>query len=171
MRALPCILLPLVAAAPSALACSDVGVCTVSDRTGTPLHVRQLPGGPILAILRNGQKLTVHEHMIHNGKRWAHVATYNPLEQLQGGWIYKSHIQCTREDGEEICTVGDPTGTPLNVRDSPNGRSLGTLANGDRIRIHEQKPHHGRLWARIQRFSEDNIIGFVFDDYLKCEEH
>jgi hypothetical protein len=29
-----------------------------------------------------------------------------------------------------VCTVGDPTGTPLNVRGQPNGTILGALHNG-----------------------------------------
>ena len=32
-------------------------------------------------------------------------------------------------DGDR-CKVTDPTGTPLNVRDGPNGKVIGTLANG-----------------------------------------
>ena len=37
-------------------------------------------------------------------------------------------------DGDR-CKVTDPTGTPLNVRDGPNGKVIGTLANGALVAI------------------------------------
>ena len=39
----------------------------------------------------------------------------------------------------ERCKVTDPTGTPLNVRQSPNGKIIGTLANGD-VRASSSNP-------------------------------
>ena len=32
-----------------------------------------------------------------------------------------------------VCIVSDPTGTPLNVRATPNGRIIGSLSNGTRV--------------------------------------
>jgi hypothetical protein len=37
------------------------------------------------------------------------------------------------------CKVTDPTGTPLNVRSEPNGKIVGTLANGTLVSITEYK--------------------------------
>ena len=34
------------------------------------------------------------------------------------------------------CKVTDPTGTPLNVRSAPNGKIIGTLANGTLVCDH-----------------------------------
>jgi hypothetical protein len=45
----------------------------------------------------------------------------------------------------ERCKVTDPTGTPLNVRDSPNGKITGTLAHKTK------KP-----------------IGWVFREFVSC---
>lgn len=39
----------------------------------------------------------------------------------------------------ERCKVTDPTGTPLNVRQSPNGKIIGTLANGTFVIIVDSK--------------------------------
>jgi hypothetical protein len=38
---------------------------------------------------------------------------------------------------EEVCKVTDPTGTPLNVRDVPNGRIINQLKNGKEVYILE----------------------------------
>ena len=41
--------------------------------------------------------------------------------------------------GGDRCKVTDPTGTPLNVRDGPNGKVISTLANGALVAIVEYK--------------------------------
>ena len=44
----------------------------------------------------------------------------------------------------------DPTGTPLNVRASPNGKIVGTLANGALVAIVESKDAaNGKPWVKI----------------------
>lgn len=73
-------------------------------------------------------------------------------------------------DGPPVCTVVDPTGTPLNIREEPNGKILGTWANGVRVRPYDEKSHNGKLWYAVERIADDNAIGWVFDPYLKCEE-
>ena len=58
------------------------------------------------------------------------------------------------------CKVTDPTGTPLNVRDTPNGKKVGTLRNGTKvIMTGDSTDSKGRLlgfgllerWATAQR--------------------
>jgi hypothetical protein len=73
-------------------------------------------------------------------------------------------------EGPPICTVVDPTGTPLNVREEPNGTILGTWDNGVRVRPYESVTHNGKTWRAVERFSDDNAIGWVFDPYLNCAE-
>jgi hypothetical protein len=49
----------------------------------------------------------------------------------------------------ERCKVTDPTGTPLNVRESPKGKIIGTLANGTFVTIVEFKnAANGKPWSR-----------------------
>lgn len=36
---------------------------------------------------------------------------------------------------EQVCQVTDPTGTPLNVRATPNGKVIKTLKNGRKVFI------------------------------------
>lgn len=160
-------LLVLAAVVPAALACEGPPVCTVIDPTGTPLNVRAGPNGEILSTLRRGTKVEFIEHREHKGQRWALVAQYGE----SWGYVFGDYLKCDGADAlGEICTVADPTGTPLNIRETPNGTILGTWDNGVRVRPYEQVSHNGKLWYAVERFADDNAVGWVFDAYLGCEE-
>jgi hypothetical protein len=64
-------------------------------------------------------------------------------------------------DGDR-CKVTDPTGTPLNVRDGPNGK--GTLANGALVAIVEYKEaDNGKTLGQDRRSQDekaDRRLGF-----------
>src|SRR5262245_53328261 len=67
----------------------------------------------------------------------------------------------------EVCTVADPSGTPLNVRAQPkqNGSILGALNNDTSVVV---KGRRGQ-WANIV----PNIAGrsgWVWAEYLSCGE-
>jgi hypothetical protein len=150
-----------------ALACDGPPVCTVVDPTGTPLNVRAGPNGTILTSLKRGAKVEVVEHKEHDGKRWALVGRYSEA----WGYVFGAYLKCEGEDEMgRICTVADPTGTPLNIREEPNRKILGTWANGVRVRPYEEKKLNGKVWYAVERLADDNAIGWVFDPYLKCEE-
>jgi len=60
------------------------------------------------------------------------------------------------------CIVTDPTGTPLNIRATPNGAIVGTLRNGVPVDIKSTVyDSGGRLWANIG-------IGWVFREFISC---
>jgi hypothetical protein len=66
------------------------------------------------------------------------------------------------------CTVADPTGTPLNVRDSPQGNILTTLPNNVRVRaVEARNDYKGSSWSRIVD-SAGNSLGWVITRYLDC---
>lgn len=162
-----CLLVPLLMSPAAALACGGPPVCTVVDPTGTPLNVREGPNGPILTSLKRGALVEIVEHREHEGSRWALVGSYAEA----WGWVFGAYLVCSGEDAMgRICTVADPTGTPLNVREEPNGPILGTWDNGVRVRPYEERTHNGKLWYAVERLAEDNAIGWVYDPYLKCEE-
>ncbi|HXG78393.1 MAG TPA: SH3 domain-containing protein [Methyloceanibacter sp.] len=70
---------------------------------------------------------------------------------------------------EERCYVTDPTGTPLNVRDSPNGRIIGTLPDGKFVSvIKKAKAANGKPWALVAELDTKERIGWVFYLYLSC---
>ncbi|MEI2300089.1 SH3 domain-containing protein [Ensifer sp. MJa1] len=67
---------------------------------------------------------------------------------------------------ETRCTVADPTGTPLNVRDAPNGRVVMTLSNGAKLRKTGEREHKGKRWSLVA--NEAGALGWVFSAYLDC---
>jgi uncharacterized protein YgiM (DUF1202 family) len=153
--------------ATASIACDGAPICTVVDPTGTPLNVRAGPNGKILSTLKKGSKVEFIEHQEKDGKKWALVARYGE----SWGYVFGDYLKCTGSDDiGEICTVSDPTGTPLNIREQPNGNILGTWANGVRVRPYDEKMLKGKSWVAVEQLAEDNKAGWVFDPYLKCEE-
>ena len=70
---------------------------------------------------------------------------------------------------QERCRVMDPTGTPLNVRASPNGGVIGSLRNGVLVSIREiTTDGRGRPWALIAQFESGRRIGWVFREFIAC---
>lgn len=72
---------------------------------------------------------------------------------------------------EQVCQVTDPTGTPLNVRDSPNGNVINALRNGREVYILETADdEQGRPWAKIAGYYEGNyrIWGWVIREFISC---
>lgn len=69
---------------------------------------------------------------------------------------------------ETNCIVGDPTGTPLNVRASPNGPIRGALNNMTTVRLLDSvTDDRGRRWALVEPL-EGGKTGWVFRNYVKC---
>lgn len=66
------------------------------------------------------------------------------------------------------CQVLDPTGTPLNVRTSPDGNIVGALSNGLRVVILDHTSRRGKDWVYIGRANDRAPIGWVFESYLNC---
>jgi hypothetical protein len=70
---------------------------------------------------------------------------------------------------EPPCTVTDPTGTPLNVRDGPNGTITGTLSNGAAVTIAESKvADNGKPWVKVVDAETVRPIGWVFREFVSC---
>ncbi|MFB2879815.1 hypothetical protein [Floridanema aerugineum] len=72
---------------------------------------------------------------------------------------------------ETICKVTDPTGTPLNVRDRPNGNVVNTLRNGRQIRIDQlAEDEQGRTWAKVGSFQNGKyrVWGWVIREFVSC---
>jgi hypothetical protein len=68
----------------------------------------------------------------------------------------------------QICQVSDPSGTPLNVRATPNGNKVGTLNNDDLVTILDQASDRaGKAWVYVGR-EDRSPIGWVYRDYIRC---
>jgi uncharacterized protein YgiM (DUF1202 family) len=69
------------------------------------------------------------------------------------------------------CKITDPTGTPLNVRASPNGRIVGKVRNGTVVYIEANaSDRNGKAWARIGTYRGRRyvILGWVFREFISC---
>lgn len=70
----------------------------------------------------------------------------------------------------ETCVVEDPTGTPLNVRSTPNGPIRGALHNGALVEVLDTTSDTlGASWAYIVP-REGGKRGWVYESYLRCSE-
>jgi hypothetical protein len=79
---------------------------------------------------------------------------------------------------ESQCRVADPTSTLLNVRTTPGGHVVETLANGSLVTILDQTSVRGRIWVYIGLLPERDELaegdkrivptGWVYRDYLDC---
>ena len=73
-----------------------------------------------------------------------------------------------------VCSVADPTGTPLNVRDGPGTDAAVTdrLRNGTSVYVMKlAKDARGRQWALVELNGGPDggeIPGWVFTAYLRC---
>jgi hypothetical protein len=73
----------------------------------------------------------------------------------------------------KVCKVTDPTSTPLNVRDQPNGRVINTLKNGREVNIEAiTNDSKGRSWAKVGGYykGEYKIWGWVLREFISCYE-
>ena len=67
------------------------------------------------------------------------------------------------------CIVSDPTGTPLNVRASPQGPIMSTIPNGANVRItNTTRDYKGQPWAYIVGWENGRQIGWVFREFVSC---
>jgi cytochrome c oxidase assembly protein Cox11 len=66
-----------------------------------------------------------------------------------------------------ICKVTDPTGTALNVRQTPNGAVIGIVKNGRRVNVvGSGKDAQGRPWSKIR--GQSGAVGWVLREFVSC---
>jgi hypothetical protein len=61
--------------------------------------------------------------------------------------------------GDGPCIAADPTGTPLNVRSSPNGRIIGALHNDEQVVIVGNAQANGKKVAPCHPGIRQNWLG------------
>jgi uncharacterized protein YraI len=67
------------------------------------------------------------------------------------------------------CMVSDPTGTPLNMRESPNGRIVGTLRNGVFVTLRDVVEVRGKRWAELAWDRPGGTV-YVLREYVSCRQ-
>lgn len=71
----------------------------------------------------------------------------------------------------EQCVIFDPSGTPLNVRNEPNGPILRTVPNGMQVDIIKEvavQKNTIELWSFIADSLNGAQLGWVFSPYIRC---
>ncbi|WLT38798.1 SH3 domain-containing protein [Synechocystis sp. B12] len=82
-------------------------------------------------------------------------------------------LTATPSQAKEICKVTDPTGTPLNVRESPNGKVINALRNNREVEILEiDFDQQGRPWAKVASYYQGRyrVWGWVIREFISCYE-
>lgn len=179
MKRAACAAFCLIVTSSAALACGGAPICTVKDPTGTPLNIRQSPSGKVIGTAKNGTKLEFIDHQTINGQKWARVGRYDAASSaldVDSAYVFGPFLKCEKPmasampDATVLCTVADPTGSPLNLRTDANGQIVGTVRNGTKLRVNTVKTVDGKPWAMVERMGSDNAVGWVFDANLKCEQ-
>jgi hypothetical protein len=67
------------------------------------------------------------------------------------------------------CRVMDPTGTPLNIRDQPNGVIIGAVRNGRLVtRLRSSQDERGRPWSYVADRDTGEPLGWVYREFIAC---
>ncbi|OOR89959.1 hypothetical protein B0181_05760 [Moraxella caviae] len=68
----------------------------------------------------------------------------------------------------QSCRVADPTGTPLNVRASVQGKVIGKLPNRKVVHVLDYDyDSKGRTWAYVS-YDSGRRSGWVFREFIAC---
>ena len=69
-----------------------------------------------------------------------------------------------------LCEIMDPTGTPLNVRASPNGHIVGTLQNGVQVSVLDRVVDRKKqAWVYVGHSEDQSPIGWVYREFIACK--
>ncbi|HIK28584.1 MAG: SH3 domain-containing protein [Oscillatoriaceae bacterium SKW80] len=147
--------------------------CRRVKTSGNPLNVRSSPNGTIIGTLANGTIVTI-EGNASNG--WVMISS------PQKGMVFEQYLtscdanttttttQTTATQtkpettAQGMCRRVKTAGAPLNVRSSPNGAIIGTVANGTEVTVEKNV---NNAWVMISSPQK----GMVFTAYLvPCSE-
>ncbi len=74
---------------------------------------------------------------------------------------------------ERVCNVTDPTGTPLNIRDEPNGKIINKLRNDREVYITRTTyDNKERPWVYLEGYykGEYRQWGWAIREFVSCYE-
>ena len=78
-------------------------------------------------------------------------------------------VGLTAASAQDRCLVMDPTGTPLNVRATPNGQIVGTLNNGYQVTVLDRtSDRRGKSWVYVGNYENNKPIGWVAREFIAC---
>lgn len=87
--------------------------------------------------------------------------------------FFSMALTTTVAHAETVCKVMDPTGSPLNIRQSPNGKVVNKLKNGREVYITNLSyDNKNRPWAYIEGYYKGDYRywGWAYREFLSCYE-
>ena len=127
-------------------------------------NVRSTPDGKIVATLLKGERFEILERKTVSGREWGRCSkgwvclrTYVKLEEVTVTNNNSSTNNNTNNGSSNTTTTVTKTyatvvGTDsLNIRVTPDGTICGSLKEGEKVEILEQKTVNGRLWGRCSK--------------------
>jgi hypothetical protein len=95
--------------------------------------------------------------------------TLAPLTAIGFNSIFTHPTLARGADFGKICTVKDPTGTPLNIRQQPNGKIIGKLDNGTQVEVlRDRTDRNGKVWIQVSADDSETVRGYVLRKFLNC---
>lgn len=94
-----------------------------------------------------------------------------------GAWVFGAvfagalMLTSGTAQADSLCTVTDPTNTPLNIRATPYGRILTSVSNGTQVEVqYYDTDSKGRLWAYVSVLRGRQVVheGWVIREYISC---
>jgi hypothetical protein len=85
--------------------------------------------------------------------------------------VILNYADVVKAQDNGVCKVTDPTGTPLNVRSSPNGKIINQLKTGKVVEILTiSVDSKGRSWAFIGGYYNGKYRewGWVYREFISC---
>lgn len=123
-------------------------------------NVRSAPDGKIVGKLLKGERFEILERKTVDGREWGRCSkgwvclrTYVKLEEVTVNNTGSSGSQSGSSSNTTTTkTYATVVGTDsLNIRVTPDGTVCGSLKEGSRVEILEQKTVNGRLWGRCSK--------------------
>lgn len=86
-------------------------------------------------------------------------------------FIFAVTIGMSAAHAGRVCKVTDPTGTPLNVRDEPNGKVINKLRNEREVYITETAyDYRNRPWVYLEGYYQGDYRqwGCAIREFVSC---
>lgn len=122
-------------------------------------NVRSTPNGKIVGKLMKGDRFEILERKTVDGREWGRCSkgwvclrTYVKVEEVKVNNTGSSGTQSGGTTTTTSKTYATVVGTDsLNIRVTPDGAVCGSLKEGTKVEIFEQKTVNGRLWGRCSK--------------------
>lgn len=85
--------------------------------------------------------------------------------------VFALTIGMSTAHAERVCKVTHPTGTPLNIRDKPNGKIINKLRNERDVYITDADyDNRGRPWVYLEGYyqGEYRQWGWAIREFVSC---